>query len=326
MDEEMFVGEQRFAEKRVLHFIDFYKLEGAQINKFGRLQQYVKGLKATLDPNVVMGREEDPDAEENKKFDKKPAKKKTESEEEEDEDDVANRLNMNEESDEEEEDDDEDGSDTDEEDESVKDESNFISGNVFGKPKKDLKEIDIDFHNTVNETATIQASIVRISPHNQSPTIGSGKNTDFGKASKMISGHHQGEDSEDESEEEEKSVDVSKSTMFVKGSTGLNTVPKQGWKPLETSTISQNYTLNNTQQGLSHLGLIAKKKTSEHSVLQVNDASMQNSVRVIEKTQVSSNAMKGDTHNIFNKSKIADNTTMKLEFDDDEEANIKYRL
>lgn len=316
MDEEMFTGEQRFAEKRILHFIDFYKLEGAQENKFGKLERYVKGLKATLDPGVQMAKEVDPDEEANKRFEK--PKKKTESESE-DEDDVANRLHMGQESEEEEESD-EDESESDEDELA---DSNFINGQVFAK-QQPKKEIDIDYNNITSESAILQASIVHISPHHQSPVNDPPSQI---KASKFVDHAKIGKsnDSVDEESVEESVEEEAKSTMFFKNTKAPEKQSNhdKGWKPLETSALSQSYSVNNSQQKL-----VLSNKGSEQSVLNINDISgVQNSsARIIEKQEAGNNTVKADVHNIFNKSKIANNTTMKLEYDDDEEANIKYRL
>ena len=67
------------------------------------------------------------------------------------------------------------------------------------------------------------------------------------------------------------------------------------------------------------------KSPSSDTRLEIQNASV-NTTRIVEKGGVSNNTMRSDKHNVFNKSKIADNTTMKLEYDDDEEANMKYRL
>jgi len=119
MDSEMFVGEQRFAEKKVLDFMEFFKEDTGPEEKFGKLQQYFKGMKATLNPNIPIAADEDIDAEENKKFDRNPPPKaegESDDEEEEQEEegsfqDNAPKKDSDEDSDEDSDDDDDDDDD-----------------------------------------------------------------------------------------------------------------------------------------------------------------------------------------------------------------------
>mmetsp|Transcript_20403 Transcript_20403/g.17714 ORF Transcript_20403/g.17714 Transcript_20403/m.17714 type:complete len:93 (-) Transcript_20403:244-522(-) len=54
------------------------------------------------------------------------------------------------------------------------------------------------------------------------------------------------------------------------------------------------------------------------------DESVRSQAKLLDKSGAKS--IKGDAPSVFNQSKLANNSTMKLEYDDDGENQMKYRL
>ena len=359
MDSEMFVGEQRFAEKKVLDFMEFFKEEGAPEERFGQLAQYVKGMKATFDANIPVA-DEDPDEEENRKFEIQIPKDSDESSEEEEEEEHINK--------DEDEDSEEESEEDSSEEESDEERPAILKGSVFGSGANENHNKDEESPNFGKSIATVtslHSSPIQIkshhTSHNNSHISLSQNNSQvslmkssglsfFGrehdqekskeksrertkeeeKRKKAEEDKEDKEDEEEESEEEddeeeeseEDSQEASKdqTTKLFGGWQGQDPAQKKGhmpWKPLEMSALSHNLS---TTKGLLKLN-------GSDTNLYLQDASLvSNNTRIIEKANLANNTMRSDKHNIFNKSKIAENTTMRLEYDDDDEANLKYRL
>ena len=355
IDEEMFVGEQRFACKEVLAFIEFHKNDEGRQEKFGKLQRYVKGMKATLDANVPLVRDEDPDEEENRKLEHK---KKKGSDEESGEDDEEEEEEQEEEkpqakkpekgsdesSEEESEEESEDEDDDDSEEESEEDnQSNLFAKNMFGASSQpNQSNLELAKMGTVR---SIQASQV----HVNSKTNLSG----FGKTAFSVEKADESRDSPfriSGNDFKNNKSDVSVSEMSQSRSTLFKATPNKDkssmlfggwndlhnelegaknakehsmWKPLESSVISSG-----SSQSRRPLGRRQQHDTSANeSVINLADASaMTHTTKLIEKSGINNNnTMRSDKHNVFNKSKIQA-STMRLEYDDDDEDNSKYRL
>lgn len=83
MDEEMFVGEQRYVEKHILEVMEYYKRSmNYQEDSYADAQKYVTGIAATKKVQVrQFEEEEDPDALANKKLEREAASESSSEEE-----------------------------------------------------------------------------------------------------------------------------------------------------------------------------------------------------------------------------------------------------
>lgn len=389
----MFTGEQRFAAKNVLELMELFKGDVEDEEKFAKMNQYVQGIKTTLDPTVPQYREDDPDEEENKKFDPKVKKKNDDEEEsEEDEENEETKAKANKINEEDEEDSEEESEEDDSEEESEEDQPGFLKKNIFGGAggneddsehpnffKKDLfssgadsatnffkKDIfgedhdedhlrttGNDFGKSIPSVTSITSTPLHVK---QNPSSSKGNLSFFGREQeksmeftqkKIEKQESEEEDEEDEEEEEEESEeekedpntnqasiikaawnpnesnDATKTIMFKdKSIQNVGVRANRNWKPLEISALSNSHSFG------SQRGLLRKADVNESGLLRLNNASevsiSVNNTKVINNN--TNNTIRGDSHNIFNKSKIANNSTMKLDYDDDEEANMKYRL
>lgn len=359
----MFVGEQRFACKEVLAFIEFHKNDEGEQARFGKLQQYVKGMKATLDPNVPIARDEDPDDEENKKLENKKRKKgsddesgdedEEEEEEEEEQEEVKQPAKLEKGSDEsseeesEEEDDDEDDS---EEDSGEENQSNLFANNMFGassQPNHQTHNVELAKMGTVR---SLQASTVHVGANSKANL------SVFGKSAISVEKMDESRDTQspfrisgngfnnknDASMSDASSLAGSRTNLFKAtpakdkssvvfgGWNELHADLEEGgkkkeqhsmWKPLESSVISSGSAQSRRPLGRRQ----EKEKDMSESVINLADASAMTHTKIVEKSGINNNnTMRSDKHNVFNKSKLA--STMKLEYDDDDEDNSKYRL
>lgn len=372
IDEEMFVGEQRFACKEVLAFIEFHKNDEVEQAKFGKLQQYVKGMKASLNPNVPIARDEDPDEEENKKLEQKKKKGSDESgseeEEEEEEEEQkpqpkkpekgSDESSSEEES--EEEDDDESGSEEEESEE--ENDSNLFAKNMFGaNSQANHQTFNVDM-SKIGTVKSLQASTVHVNA-NKSNLSGFGKTAismekmdesrdtlfrvsgnDFKNNKNDVSNLSMSDAGSAKSQTNllklntnkgnDKSAVRDKSHVFGGWNDLQNELEGKNnnkdhslWKPLESSVISNGSAHSRRPLG-RRPGTGERPDTGgSESVMNLMDASaMTHQTKIIDKSVVNNNnTMRSDIHNVFNKSKIQQ-STMKLEYDDDEEDNSKYRL
>ena len=358
MDSEMFVGEQRFAEKTILEFMEFFRPDHKKEANFSKVSQYVKGMKATLNPNLPKDVDDDPDAEENKKFDKQRPIKEEEYVEEDGEVDPEEEEKKEEESEE------ESDEDEDESDEFDDDAPEHMKGSVFESqaPKEtDGHDVSVEFGNTMQSMLLTSVPpkntlLDSLPPVNKS-YVGKSNLSFFGRkdkkeeeeeqkkpeAKKKDEEEDEDEDEEEDDDEEEEDDDEEEesddeeeqgvpSSLFggkdKREARKLAEDAKQ-WQSLEMSSLTHNQTVNNKSRREF------LKNRADQSAIAMNDMSVvstsgkskvMDKSKIIDKGQKASNTMKGDSHNVFNKSKIADNTTMKLEYDDDDEANQKYRL
>lgn len=346
MDEEMFVGEQRFASKDIHTFIDYYRIDDGNHAKFGKLQQYVKGMKGTLDANVPLVQEEDPDAEENRKLEKKMKKGSEESDEEEEEQQPKQEKAKEAGSDEESEDESESESEESEEEDEQPD---LFKGGVFGQVSQPNHQTFAVEFGKMNTVRSLQASTVQI---NASPN-----KSQFGKTAFSIEKVDESRDSgfgnksrespflskkagfgNDISQSDDGDTHLMKHKSDIKNKSGemfgewsglhnelegKNSKDNAPWKPLETSVLSSG----SVRSAQSKRPLMRRQEASMgESRINIADASMI-SQKVVEKSNVNNNnTMRSDKHNLFNKSKLANASTMRLEYDDDEEDTSKYRL
>mmetsp|Transcript_20404 Transcript_20404/g.17716 ORF Transcript_20404/g.17716 Transcript_20404/m.17716 type:complete len:145 (-) Transcript_20404:180-614(-) len=82
MDEEMFVGEQRYVEKHITVVMEYYKKAiGYEDDKYAKEQNYVTGIGVTKHVNLKFHEEADPDAEANKKYEREVASESSSEEE-----------------------------------------------------------------------------------------------------------------------------------------------------------------------------------------------------------------------------------------------------
>jgi len=166
----MFVGEQRFAEKKVLDFMEFFKEEGAPEEKFGQMAQYVKGMKATLDANIPVA-DEDPDEEENRKFEINIPKDSDEESEEEEEEQQLEQKNTNKDEDEDEGEESEEESEyesSSEEESDGEEKPAILKGNIFGSGLSEIKskEDSPNFGKSIATVTSLNGSPIQIKSHN----------------------------------------------------------------------------------------------------------------------------------------------------------------
>ncbi len=278
MDYEMFVGEQRYVENFIRDFMEYYKKSlNVEEDDYAKTQAYVKGMKAKLKVDINKDyKEDDPDAEENKKFDREAASSSSSEEEE-----------PPEEEEEDDDDSDEDGSDDDEDDSEEDDHgrSNLTDPKNFLGLSSNLKSTAVPSQNT---PITINSQKVRVKTPDTNkkpqtlniPVVDSADNSD-----------EDDEDEEEEEDEEEKRPDPKKLDKYRYRDTGSNASPAHSHRsdmPLTNSPSSRS--------------------------------------KLIEKNSSSNNRMTKDEPSLFGRSRIGNNSTMKLDFDDDEEAEMKYRL
>ena len=265
----MFVGEQRYVENFIREFMEYYKRTlNVEEDEYAKTQAYVKGIKAKIRyDDKTDYKEEDPDAEENKKFDRE-ADSSSSSEEEEP---------IEEEEDEDSDEDDSDDDDGDEEEGNGTRSSNHFLGLSSQKTATGSSQ--------PSSIINLKPSPIRVkTPESNKkpqtlniPVIDSADNSE----------------DEDEEEEEERAPDPKKVDKYRYADTG---------------------SINNPSPEYSH-----------RSDMPLTNSPSSRS-KLIEKNTSSNNRMGRDEPSLFGRSRLGNNSTMKLDYDDDEEAEMKYRL